>query len=218
METWQTILVAIGGNTAVVAVLAFLGKTFVDKIVQRDAKQFEMELQHKFDSAIERLKNALEIKATEHQVSFSKLHERRAETIADLYGKAVDLELAVSDFLRKYAGSDETKRRKRLENLWSVAKVFREYYSRRKVYFRESTCRAIDGYYKSLSDASSNLALFQQYPEVFDTTNEQSVNEWIKAMQMLSGQIPPIKAALEEDFRDILGVERGISLQRTTAS
>jgi hypothetical protein len=37
------------------------------------------------DAEIERLKTSLQMTALEHQVRFSKLHEKRAKVIADLY-------------------------------------------------------------------------------------------------------------------------------------
>ena len=44
------------------------------------------------DVEIERLKTALQAAALEHQVRFSKLHEKRAEVLADLYKLLVEAE------------------------------------------------------------------------------------------------------------------------------
>ena len=77
METWQTILLAFGGNAALLAVLGLLGKSMLDKLIVRDTKQFESELKAKTDATIEHLKNELQLKTIEYQVKFSRLHEKR---------------------------------------------------------------------------------------------------------------------------------------------
>ena len=41
METWQTILIALGGNAAVLAVLGILAKSLLEKLITRDTKRFE---------------------------------------------------------------------------------------------------------------------------------------------------------------------------------
>lgn len=206
MDTWQTILLTLGGNTAIVAILVFLGTKFVEKVFERDSKRFEIELQHKYEIAIERVKNELETRASDHQIRFSKLHERRAETIVEIYGQVNNLAVAAADFLNKYDGSDQVKRRERLDHLWDVGREFRESYSKSRIYFRESTCVLLDKYYETLSNATRNLALNQQHPEIFDDKYE-TVEEWSKAIHALYNQAPRIKGALEEDFRGMLGVE-----------
>ena len=85
METWQTILLAFGGNAALLAVLGLIGKSLLDKLIVRDTKKFESDLQAKSDAAIEHLKNELQLKTIEYQVRFSRLHDKRADVIAELY-------------------------------------------------------------------------------------------------------------------------------------
>lgn len=75
MEIWQSILLAIGGNTVLLAVLAFVAKSLFEKVLTRDTKKFESDLKAKSDAEIERLKNQLQIRSIEHQVRFSRLHE-----------------------------------------------------------------------------------------------------------------------------------------------
>ena len=64
MQPWETILLAFGGNAALLAVLAFAGKSLLEKLIARDTKRFESDLKAKSDSAIEHLKNELQLKGT----------------------------------------------------------------------------------------------------------------------------------------------------------
>lgn len=70
MELWQSLLVAFGGNAAVLLVLGFLGRSLMSSVLAKD---------------IEKFKADLHVAAIEHEVRFSKLHEKRAEVLAELY-------------------------------------------------------------------------------------------------------------------------------------
>lgn len=59
MSAWQTILLAFGGNAALLAVLVYLSKTVLEKMLVRDTKVFEAELKGKADVEIERLKSEI---------------------------------------------------------------------------------------------------------------------------------------------------------------
>src|ERR1700722_11976115 len=99
MAAWQTILLAFSGNAALLAILGWLGKSLLERLITRDTKQFESDLKAKADVAIETLKSTLQLKTIEHQVRFSKLHERRAEVIAKLYGYLVAALWSAESFL-----------------------------------------------------------------------------------------------------------------------
>jgi hypothetical protein len=99
VEAWQTVLLAFGGNAALLAVLGVLGKSLLDKAITRDTKQFETDLKAKSDSVIERLRNDLQIRTVEHQVRFSRLHEKRGTVIAELYGLLVEMLWEAESFL-----------------------------------------------------------------------------------------------------------------------
>ncbi len=70
MELWQSLLVALGGNATLLLVLGFLGRSVMSTVLTKD---------------IEKFKAALHQAGIEHQVRFSKLHERRAEVLAEVY-------------------------------------------------------------------------------------------------------------------------------------
>jgi len=67
LEAWQSILVAIGGNAALLAVLGLLGKSILEKLLARDSARFQSERKAKADAAIEHLRTELQLKTIEHQ-------------------------------------------------------------------------------------------------------------------------------------------------------
>lgn len=72
MSTWQTILLAFGGNAALLAVLGYLGKSLLEKLIVRDTKLFESDLKAKTDAEIERLKNELMHRVESYKVQLKK--------------------------------------------------------------------------------------------------------------------------------------------------
>jgi hypothetical protein len=64
METWQAILVALGGNAALLAVLAYLTKVLISEWLKRDG--------------------------ADRQIIYSKLHEKRTDAISAVYLALLD--------------------------------------------------------------------------------------------------------------------------------
>jgi hypothetical protein len=72
MEAWQTILLAFGGNAALIAILAFLSKSLIEKLIVRDTKIFEANLKRTTDAEIERLRNEMGKNLESHKVRLKK--------------------------------------------------------------------------------------------------------------------------------------------------
>lgn len=105
MDVWKEILVNLGTNAAMLVVLGFLARSLLNTWLTKDVKRFEAdlkasadselehlkyELKSKADASIAQLKSHLQQTATEHHVRFSKLHEKRAEVIGEVYARLVD--------------------------------------------------------------------------------------------------------------------------------
>ncbi len=92
---WQEIITTLGVTTSVgvplLGAAAWLIKTVLNQGLARDAEVFRTQLRADADKEIERLKNSLQMVAVEHQVRFSKLHEKRAEIMAELYKRLATL-------------------------------------------------------------------------------------------------------------------------------
>ncbi|MEO7050359.1 MAG: hypothetical protein ABI128_01720, partial [Rhodanobacter sp.] len=85
MTTLQTILLAITGNTLLVAVLGWLARSLVQNILTKDLDAHRIRLESENQRAAQAFGHELSLAAKEHDIRFGKLHERRAETIAKLY-------------------------------------------------------------------------------------------------------------------------------------
>lgn len=72
MNPWETVLLAFGGNAVLLAVLAFLAKSLLEKLIVRDTKVFESELKSKTDSEIERLRSEMTRNIESYKIQLKK--------------------------------------------------------------------------------------------------------------------------------------------------
>jgi len=82
MEFIEVLLGAFGGATVALAVVAYLGRRFLDIQVSRATEKYKAELEQK--SAI--LKTELSIYAHEQNVGISRLDQQRSDAIRTIFG------------------------------------------------------------------------------------------------------------------------------------
>src|SRR5436190_23317203 len=96
MNLWQTILVAFGGNALLLAALALLARSLLSQMLARDLARFQAELKAASETAATELAHRLTLVTHEHQVRFSKLHERRANALDEIFQRLVAFEGAAA--------------------------------------------------------------------------------------------------------------------------
>ena len=203
---FKEIITAIGGSAVLFAAMAWLTRSVIIHFLSRDLEKFKLKLQEESQLELIRLQSSLQLVEFEHQIRFSKLHERRAEIIADLYSKAVELHRRASTFVRLYQSLDEDKNKENTKDLWKAADEFRNYFDKHRIYFNKDTCTTIDSFNEALSQASSNLIFFIQNAPPLNLTTDQIWDEWNKSMTLIEDNVPKMKESLEKSFREILGV------------
>ncbi len=207
MELWQTLAAAVIGNAAVLSVLGLLGKSLLENILTRDSKQFEIELKAKADSVIEKLKSELQLRTLEHQIKFSKLHERRAETIAEMNSLLAEVMWAAEDFLAIMEFSGEpNKPEKHAVAMKKLTEFFR-YFDKNKIYLPAPLCDSIE---KVVLDVRQHVIKFGFYVHLEDGepllphTQKEKSDAWLSGWNALRTQVPGVRAQLEAEFRSLL--------------
>src|SRR5690348_4818311 len=103
---WQEVITSLGSSGLLLAGGVYLFKTSMSQWMARDVERFKSQLKSDADAEIERLKHSLVMTASDHQVRFAKLHERRAEVIADVYQRLVDVYEQTKTFMNSAPLSD----------------------------------------------------------------------------------------------------------------
>jgi len=217
METWQTILLAIGGNTALIAVLAFLGKSFVEKILARDSKRFELDLKSKADAAIEQLKSQLQLQTIEHQVRFSRLHEKRATVIAELYGRLAETLWAVEGFLSPMEFVGEPPKQEKYATAMNKIAALYQFFDKNRIYFPAPLCESLEQFIQRIRLLAIELGVYLPH-QGRGVPSEQQISTWHKNWEAIKSEVPHARQGLEDEFRALLGEPANPALQRTGAS
>lgn len=207
METWESVLLALTGNAVVLAVLGYLAKSVLEKFMLRETKQFETDLKAKADATIEKLKNDLQMRTIEHQVRFSKLHEKRAEVIAELYRRLCTALWDSESFLSplQFAG-EPGQGDKHTTAMNSLVHAYR-YFGEHRIYLPHEMGVSLE---KLISDTRQEVIRLgvwlgsddQSLPGHAQKTKHET---WMAAWDAIKKDIPQAMHALEEEFRELLG-------------
>jgi hypothetical protein len=205
---WQdvltTLVTTVGGGGVLLAAFAWLTKAIITDRLARDAEDFKTRLQANADAEIERLKSSLQMQNLEHQVRFSKLHERRAEVIAEVYARLVTLFHQGRLFVVSSGWAKEGQE----ANFAKIHQTLRDFLSfveKNRIYIPIAACGLLDNITSTMHSAVINVGVYGgvEYP------NEETRNEindvFMKAFKTFEEEIPEAKKALDRKFREILG-------------
>lgn len=205
MELWQFVLLALGGNVMLLAVLGWLAKSLLTHLLDKDVKRYELTLKAQTDLALERFKSEQQLRAAEHQVRFSRLHETRAELIAAFYKAVVEFER----YFRVHAHpenqlftSDEGgKHSKAIGVLYGNLEIL---YSDNRIFFNVDTCHLVDGLLEALGSIR-DLNIAVPLRDSLDGSPVETIR--IPSWNGIRAKITPVKDDLETNFRQLLGVQ-----------
>ena len=160
MDPWQFITAAVVGNATVLAVLGWLGKSLLEKLLQRDSKRFEIELKAKADSTMEQLKSDLQLRTIEHQVRFSRLHEKQATVIAELNAHLVEALWEAESFLSPMELAGEPNKREKHQTAMNKLVELYRYFDKHRIYLPETLCVAVE---QLVTEVRSHVIKFGVY-------------------------------------------------------
>src|SRR5438105_5650877 len=79
MTPLETVLITVGGNALLLAVLGYLAKSLLSQLLAKDLKHFETRLTQASAVAAEELQHRLSLVSHEHHVRFTRLHDKQAQ-------------------------------------------------------------------------------------------------------------------------------------------
>lgn len=207
MDPWQTILLALGGNAALLAVLGWLAKSFVTQLLAKDIAQFKATLGATSAATTERLKHDLQLVAMEHQVRFAKLHERRAEVIAELYGLLVEAHWASQSFVSPAEWAGEPSKKEKYVTAMNKAAEFYRYFDKNRIYLPQATCDQLEQFIRNMRREVIGFGVYatKEDSHLPDHAVEKKYHAWMKASEYFDTEVPKAKATLEAELRSILG-------------
>ena len=206
METWQTILIALGGNAAMLAVLAYLAKLFIGHRLSRDISSFQSELKATSDAAIERLKSDLQLHAIEHQVRFSRLHEKRATVIAELNSLLAEAMWAAENFFLAIKLPGEPSKREKYHATMTKLVELSRYFDKHRIYLSSEVIIPLEALVQKVRTLVTRFGVYLSWEEwqLQDPTRADKNKAWNEGWEAIRNDIPAARRTLENEFRAIL--------------
>lgn len=193
---WGVVASIGGGAVIVFALSGWLGRVWADRLMAGEKA--------KHDTLLELLRADIRKVAFESEIRFSKLHEKRAEVIADLYSKLVDFVGAAEQFLYGGASVDSEK-----HQLYVVRqKDLYDTFSKNQIYFPTALCDALSNFIFELHRLTNEKYILGSYqpmtPEETKDLRDTLRNRW----KAITVDVPNLKEQLTEEFRRLLGSSR----------
>jgi hypothetical protein len=188
--------------------LLFLAKSWISEKLKNAIKSeydqkletYKAELKAESDVAIENLKSRLSIAANEHQVRFSRLHETRAEVIAETYALLRDLYEKVADYVKIFEPAGDRPKEERRNDVISALNALRAYYPKKQIFLPKKTAIKVRNIDIELMQATSQFV----YGVELSKRNE-STKTWMEIFERMNGKISAAMVELEDEFRELLG-------------
>ena len=206
-------LVSIGLTSAVVGgCVSWLTQLFfAEKIKGRIKSEYDEKLEtHKAqlkaqgDLEIEKLRSELEIAAAQTQFRFSKLHETRAEVIAEVYASLREAIICLSEYTKQFEPVGGPSREERRNNAVAAVNAFTKIYLAKQIFIPESAAKKLDEINQELKVSFAQFAYGVDMMRSEDLDHLKKWNEVREKVEKLSNTA---LRELERDFRSLLGDE-----------
>lgn len=205
MPEWVSYLASGGFGALVALVVTEVIKRAIGFGFAQKLERIKSDLQAK----IEKLRTQLGKADFEHRTRFSRFHERRIEVICSLYSKLVEDHLACLNITSPFR-SDEPSVLERLKAAFDKAfSDFRRAYEL-SLLFLDRPVRDVIGAFndkviKAVVDVTTyNVSHLGDDPQA----RADKTRLWVRASEIAREDIPPIRDAIEGQFRRLLGVEQ----------
>ena len=193
MIDWTTFFQIIIAVTGTAGLIGWFIKSLFGLYLQKDMEKFKATL-------------------LEDRIRFSKLHEKRAEIIAELYSKIVEIEI----YLEEYKSLPEKEIKKQNEELIKIIESLKKLYAfqlKNKIYFNKYQCslliKVIDHLHRLEKEHLLDY-IDKNMPNIKESSKKEAkkIRELVKkGLDKIEKEIIDVQANLEKEFRNILGVK-----------
>ncbi len=209
-----TILSSLVASGLLSAALLWLTKNWISERLKNAIKHeydekletHKAQLKSQSDVSIERLKSQLQVTAAERNVRYSKIFERTAETVAETYKRLLAFHDAVASYTSPVEWQGEPTKAEKRKIAGDRYKEFLDFYRPNCLFLPKETERRIDEFYPKLhSMAVEFMWGIEEGRDRVDRKTNPDKDTWIKAMDFMNKEVPPLLNLLKDDLRKILG-------------
>jgi hypothetical protein len=211
MTPWEIVLIALGGNATLLVVLGFLARSLTGQVLAKDLEKFKADLVASSSATTERLKHELQLAAQERNVLFTKLHEKRAAVIADLYGLLVEAHWASQDFASPMEWAGEPTKQEKYVAAMNKSVEFYRYFDKNRIYLPRELCEKLESFLREMRSKVIGFGVYVRLDEsnLPDESIRKKMDAWTAASDYFDKEAPKTRAALEAELRKIIGAGEG---------
>ena len=188
MTFWQSILAIVVAPATVLWVVGWLIRHFLDRSFDRD---------------LERYRSELDLVRIEYETRLSAVQERRAEVIAEVYARLVDAHLGLGGFVTPVQFDTRPYNERRRDAVVACV-AFTDYFPRIRIFLDKDICERLD----ELAKLTRKVFSLSDLTHIESGAGPEEVGYSQKAWDEFEDQFPPAVEALEERFRELVGVEK----------
>ena len=190
MDLWQALLVAFGGNAALLLVLGFLGRSIASHALSKD---------------IEKFRGDLRLASAKHEITFRRLDEKRADVVAELYKLLVRAYWEAESFTTPMEWAGEPgKKEKYVAAQNAIADYFR-FFDQHRIYISEDLCGQLESFARELREPVIRFGVWLRHDHVTGQAAVQKNDAWDAAWKKVREDVPKLRGSIEREFRTIIG-------------
>lgn len=213
---WAELIKSLGGLAILAASVTWLTKSIITHLLSKDVEAYKSRIVSESAREIEQFKAQLQMTAREHEVRFSKLHEKRADIISELYvllreannsNELFDVVFQMGPLPGlpfNQDAADESRDQIAEEAADKCARVS-TFFIRHKLFFSEELGEKMEKLISAISQPSAHHNL-RDVRQVLGVGDPREVRR--KTLELLRNEQPNIQhifKLLERDFRLLLG-------------
>lgn len=166
----------------------------------RNSKQLE---KFKANLAKEAAEQKAEIDKTifEYQTCFSRLHQKRADVIAELYKRLRHTEDCFQFLTRRIICNNDPPDEQVYKELNEQARAFIVFFTENRIFLDEPLCLLIDSFVKALTAGTMDYDFWHS-----DELSREDKTDFFKRVEQARDSLPRIRTEIELLFRSLLGV------------
>jgi hypothetical protein len=197
-------------STFLAGLLIWLTKSWISERLKNSIQSEEThkaQLKAQADIQSERLRAQLSITANEHQVRFSKLHDKRAEVIAELYSLLVQAYWDAQSFISPIGFEGEPSKREKYVTAMNASADYSRFFEKNKIYLPTTLCASLEEFVRAMRSKMIGFGVYVQIDEaeLQSHTLKQKHKAWMDSWQYFDKEVPLAREALEQELRNILG-------------
>jgi len=183
---------------------------------------FQKVIDERVEKRLEKFKTSLQSAAFEHETRFAKLHEERAKIIVELFKLLVIVERSLISSSQGIHLNADSKLPRNVaiqdsKNIFEGAIKsfvnFQNYFDENRILLSEPLCRKIGELNQQYSDTLSDLEGSFDFVTPDSGGLPPAIGSLWSAQRKVKVIIPPIKRDIEQELRNVLGVENVGSMQ-----